>query len=57
MLDQEYHFAKGETIHTENSHKYREGEAEKLLSAAGFESERRWSDDAGWFAVHLAVRM
>jgi uncharacterized SAM-dependent methyltransferase len=55
-LDREFHFAPGETIHTENSYKYRAGEAEKLLRAAGFEPEQRWSDPAGWFAVHLAVR-
>jgi L-histidine Nalpha-methyltransferase len=55
-LEQIFHFAKGETIHTESSYKYRAGEAEKLLSAAGFEPRRRWSDAAGWFAVHLATR-
>jgi len=55
-LGQEFDFARGETIHTENSHKYRDGEAESLLRAAGFEPERRWSDANGWFAVHLAVR-
>lgn len=55
-LEQEFTFAPGETIHTENSYKYRTGQAEELLRAAGFESKRRWSDAAGWFAVHLAVR-
>jgi dimethylhistidine N-methyltransferase len=55
-LEREFHFAEGETIHTENSCKYRMGEAEELLRAAGFEPRRRWSDAAGWFAVHLAIR-
>ena len=55
-MEREFHFAEGETIHTENSYKYRAGEAEKLLRAAGFEPRRRWSDDSEWFAVLLAVR-
>jgi L-histidine N-alpha-methyltransferase len=49
-------FQEGETIHTENSCKYRAGEVETMLSAAGFEATRRWSDGAGWFAVYLARR-
>jgi L-histidine N-alpha-methyltransferase len=55
-LEQAFDFAPGETVHTENSHKYRAGQAEELLRAAGFEPRRRWSDAAGWFAVHLATR-
>jgi L-histidine N-alpha-methyltransferase len=47
-------FEAGETIHTENSCKYRTGEVEAMLSAAGFEATRGWSDAAGWFAVYLA---
>jgi len=50
----EVEFEEGETIHTENSCKYRDGEVEAMLSAAGFEATRRWSDAAGWFAVYLA---
>jgi len=55
-LDLEVKFAKGETIHTENSYKYRLGEVEKLLCAAGFEAPQRWRDADGWFAVYLAMR-
>jgi dimethylhistidine N-methyltransferase len=55
-LGQTFDFASGETIHTENSHKYRPGEAETLLSAAGFHPERRWSDAEGLFAVHISSR-
>jgi len=47
-------FEEDETIHTENSCKYRSGEVDTMLSAAGFEATRRWSDAAGWFAVYLA---
>jgi L-histidine Nalpha-methyltransferase len=50
-------FAPGETIHTENSYKYRTGQAEALLSATGFEATQRWSDADGWFAVYLAKRL
>lgn len=47
-------FAAGETIHTENSYKYRIGEVEKMLKAAGFGHPQRWRDEHGWFAVYLA---
>jgi L-histidine Nalpha-methyltransferase len=56
-LDRSYSFAAGETIHTENSYKYRAGEAEELLGSAGFEPEQRWMDPNGWFAVFLASRV
>jgi dimethylhistidine N-methyltransferase len=46
-------FAAGESIHTENSYKYRVGEAEALLAAAGFNPEKSWTDARGWFAVYL----
>ena len=55
-LGLEVEFAKGETIHTENSYKYRMGEVEKLLEAAGFVAPQRWRDENGWFAVYLATR-
>jgi dimethylhistidine N-methyltransferase len=53
-LDLNLCFRRGETIHTENSYKYRPGQAEALLKSAGFETEHFWTDDNGWFAVHLA---
>jgi len=46
-------FAAGESIHTENSYKYRPGQAEALLSEAGFRTEATWTDARGWFAVCL----
>jgi L-histidine Nalpha-methyltransferase len=51
----EVEFARDETIHTENSYKYRLGEVEKLLIAAGFNAPQRWRDADGWFAVYLAT--
>lgn len=53
-LDLRVRFAAGESIHTENSYKYRPGQAESLLRAAGFEAETTWTDENGWFAVCLA---
>ena len=48
-----FHFEPGETIHTENSHKYSvEGFAE-LAASAGWRLERTWTDADGLFAVQL----
>lgn len=53
-LDLRVRFAAGETIHTENSYKYRRGQSEALLRSGGFSFERSWTDERNWFAVHLA---
>jgi dimethylhistidine N-methyltransferase len=52
-LDLEVDFGAGERIHTENSYKYAPGQAESMLSAAGFHPEFTWTDERGWFAVCL----
>jgi dimethylhistidine N-methyltransferase len=52
-LDMTVEFAAGETIHTENSYKYRPGQAEALLAKTGFRAEATWTDPQGWFAVCL----
>jgi len=52
-LDLKVEFAAGESIHTENSYKYRPGQAEALLAEAGFRAEATWTDARGWFAVCL----
>ena len=52
-LDLNVEFAQGERIHTENSYKYRPGQAEALLHATGFEPRATWTDAQGWFAVCL----
>jgi dimethylhistidine N-methyltransferase len=46
-------FAKGESIHTENSHKYQVEGFATLAAAAGFGVERVFTDDAGLFSVQL----
>ena len=53
-LDLEVGFGAGERIHTENSYKYAPGQAEAMLSAAGFVPESTFTDDRAWFAVCLA---
>ncbi len=44
-------FAKGETIHTENSYKYTEKMVRELLEAAGLRERARYMDERGWFTV------
>lgn len=43
----------GETIHTENSHKYTIEEARLLARAAGWRPVRWWIDARGLFSLHL----
>ena len=47
-----FHFEKGESIHTENSHKYEIGEFHNIGRVAGFEPEQTWTDDRSLFSVH-----
>jgi uncharacterized SAM-dependent methyltransferase len=47
-------FTRGETIHTENSYKYRPGQAEAMLESVGFIPMKTWTDENGWFAASLA---
>ncbi len=53
-IDLRVNFEAGESIHTENSYKYRTGDAEAMLAKAGFAHEATWMDERGWFAVCLA---
>ncbi len=52
-LNLEVEFAEGETIHTENSYKYRPGQAEAMMGEAGFATAGSWTDERGWFGVCL----
>jgi dimethylhistidine N-methyltransferase len=47
-------FRQGETIHTENSHKYGYRDARLLLRAAGWAVCKEWTDPDDWFALILA---
>jgi L-histidine N-alpha-methyltransferase len=48
-------FEKGESIHTENSHKYDDATLSALAEAGRFTIERRWLDSKGYFADLLMV--
>ena len=55
VLDgQRFDFARGDSIHTENSHKYGPRGARCLLLAGGWTPVREWTDAAGDFAFILA---
>lgn len=45
------HFARGERIHTENSHKYTLRRVRTMLRDVGFDPRRTWTDEKKWFAV------
>ena len=47
-------FAKGETIHTENSHKYGLRDSRLLLRAAGWGLCKEWTDEQDQFVLILA---
>jgi dimethylhistidine N-methyltransferase len=47
------HFARGETIHTENSYKYAPERFTELAEQAGWRSVEIWTDPARLFSVHL----
>ncbi|MDR6848042.1 dimethylhistidine N-methyltransferase [Sphingomonas sp. BE270] len=49
-----FDMAAGETIHTENSHKYGPRDARILLRAGGWTPVAEWTDPDGLFAVILA---
>lgn len=50
--EERFGFAAGESLHTENSHKYRLDDFRTLAREAGFEPRRIWCDPRGWFSVH-----
>jgi len=52
--DRRFAFAKGASIHTENSHKYGARGARLLLLAGGWTPLAEWTDAAGDFALILA---
>jgi probable methyltransferase len=48
-------FAKGETIHTENSYKYSVPGFRRLGARAGWRAEQSWTDSGGLFSLHWMV--
>ena len=51
---QAFSFRAGETIHTENSHKYGYRDSRLLLRAAGWGLIGEWTDEKEWFSIILA---
>ncbi|BBJ22675.1 L-histidine N(alpha)-methyltransferase [Candidatus Nitrotoga sp. AM1P] len=50
---EEFWIGVGETIHTENSYKYRPDEFKGLARNAGWHSEMFWTDANKFFSIHL----
>lgn len=49
---QDFAFAKGELVHTENSHKYTLDGFTDLARSAGYASQARWTDAENLFSIH-----
>lgn len=49
-----FDMAAGESIHTENSHKYGPRGSKLMLRAGGWTPIREWTDPQGWFSLILA---
>ena len=52
-----FHFARGETIHTENSYKYDLAFFAALAAGAGLAVRQVWTDAAGLFSVQYLTRL
>ena len=48
-----FHFAAGETIHTESAYKWEPKTFDALARSAGWRPERTWTDERAWFSVKL----
>lgn len=48
-----YSFARGERIHTENSHKYTVAEFQALARTGGWQPVKAWTDPEQLFSLHL----
>ena len=54
-LELDVKFARGETIHTENSYKFTTKGIVSMLEQAGFSLTQCWSDVREWFGVYMAT--
>jgi dimethylhistidine N-methyltransferase len=53
VLGQPFTFARGERIHTENSHKYALSDITAMAEAAGWTHAKAWVDDEELFSVNM----
>lgn len=56
VADHTFTFAKGERIHTENSHKYTVDEFAELICGSGWKTGRVWTDANLLFSLHYLCR-
>jgi len=55
--DRQFKMAEGESIHTENCHKFSLAQLDRMATAAGWEIENEWiNDDPGFALIMLAAR-
>jgi L-histidine Nalpha-methyltransferase len=54
-LELEIKLQRGETIHTENSYKFRDAGVIEMLERADFHLSDHWTDEREWFGVYLAT--
>ena len=52
VAGRKFHLARGERIHTENSHKFTPESFQALARSAGFKELASWSDPAELFSLH-----
>ncbi len=52
-VEMRFQFRQGETIHTENCHKYSLGAFASLCHSARLSVRRHWTDESEWFALLL----
>lgn len=55
ILGKKISFTKGETIHTENSHKYTIESFQSLAQKAGWKPLNHWTDQAKLFSIHYLL--
>ncbi len=55
ILGKNISFSKGETIHTENSHKYTIESFRNLAQKAGWKPLKHWTDQAKLFSIHYLL--
>ena len=56
MTDEPVRFRKGESIHTENSHKYDPAAIRQLAAGAGLQIRKVHHDPRKWFALVEMVK-
>lgn len=53
VAGQMYRFEAGETLHTENSHKFTPDQLSQRAARSGWSHHKTWTDDKDWFGVFL----